>query len=127
MSCSTRELLADHLIPDPCRQCSSVVRFSLFRSPRCRRSRRSFPTPSLGLPPHPKSSQNGVGFSIFSRCDNRGPRTAPLLRGLEWDDRLRRPSLATAPQTRLVSLSPFRRVHPVHIRRRLPENWGRIL
>jgi hypothetical protein len=31
------------------------------------------------------------------------------------------------PKTRLVGFSPFRSVHPVHVRRRLPENRVRIL
>ena len=71
------------------------------------------PSPSLGIPLHSRSSQNGVGFSEL----------------LRYHHSLRRPSFAAAlwldrrPQARLVSLSSFRRVHSVHVRRRFPFHW----
>src|SRR6266853_1695292 len=51
--------------PDQCHQCESVVRFLPFRSRAIAAILAILPspTPSLGVPPHPRSSQFGVDFS----------------------------------------------------------------
>jgi hypothetical protein len=38
------------------------------------------PSPSLGIPPHPRSSQNGVGFRAITGCHHPSadPRSAPI-------------------------------------------------
>src|SRR5690349_1027178 len=70
------------------------------------------PPPYRDIPLHPRSSQNGVGFSSILRCDRR----------LLWPTPARHRGHNFHPKAGLVSLHPLPRVHPVHIGRRLPLN-----
>jgi hypothetical protein len=100
----------------------------VFRSPDVRITRSGYPPPYSSHPIPDWRDFNASRFLcvLCVLCGESAyrPSLCELLQRPWLTGHFR---LDLRPKTRLVGFSPFRSVHPVHVRRRLPENRVRIL